>query len=320
VKSLIRPLAYLLAVAVVFVIGQPSLGQPALTVVHVASNVNDDVTPLLYAQHAHLFEKAGLQVEIAPMNSGSAVTAAVIGGSIDIGKSSILPLVSAHFRKLPIATVAPGELWLQNSPISALVVSKSSGISSAKDLAGKVIAVQALRDFSEFALRDWVDAMGGDSSSLKVIEIPQSSILAALQDGRIAGANMSNPGLATVLASNSANLVGRPDDAIGKHYLLTAWFASTAYIAAHPDVIRKFADVMSQAARYTNTHHAETVPLTAPFWGIDPNVLSHMPRAEIGDRLDAADLQPVVNLAAKYGIIDKPFDAHELIANTRSAK
>jgi NitT/TauT family transport system substrate-binding protein len=320
VKSLIRPLASLLAIAVVFVIGQPSLGQPALTVVHVASNVNDDVTPLLYAQHAHLFEKAGLQVEIAPMNSGSAVTAAVIGGSIDIGKSSILPLVSAHFRKLPIATVAPGELWLQNSPISALVVSKSSGISSAKDLGGKVIAVQALRDFSEFALRDWVDAMGGDSSTLKVIEVPQSAILAALQDGRIAGANMSNPGLATVLASNSANLVGRPDDAIGKHYLLTAWFASTAYIAAHPDIIRKFAEVMSQAARYTNTHHAETVPLTAPFWGIDPSVLSHMPRAEIGDRLDAADLQPVVNLAAKYGIIDKPFDAHELIANTGTAK
>jgi hypothetical protein len=77
---------------------------------------------------------------------------------------------------------------------------------------------------------------------------------------------------------------------------------------------------MSQASRYTNTHHAETVPITAQFWGIDPNVLSHMPRAEIGDRLDAADLQPVVNLAAKYGVIDKPFDAQELIANTGSGK
>jgi NitT/TauT family transport system substrate-binding protein len=320
VKSLIRPLSFLLAVALVLGLGRPSLGQPALTVVRVASNTNDDVTPLLYALHTHMFEKVGLQVEISPMRSGSAVTAAVIGGSIDIGKSSILPLVSAYFRKLPVAAVAPGELWLQNSPISALVADKSAGITSAKDLAGKVVAVQALRDFSEFALRAWVDSNGGDSSTLKVVEVPQSSILAALQDGRVVAANMSNPGLATVLASNTVKLVGRPDDAIGKHYLLTAWFASTSYIAAHPDVIRKFADVMSQAARYTNTHHAETVPLTAPFWGIDPNVLSHMPRAEIGDRLDAADLQPVINLAAKYDVIDKSFDANELIANTGGGK
>jgi NitT/TauT family transport system substrate-binding protein len=320
VRLLIRPLSFLLAIAVLASIGRPSLGQPALTIVRVASNANDDVTPLLYAEHAHMFEKAGLHVDLAPMNSGSAVTAAVLGGSIDIGKSSILPLVSAHFRKLPVAAVSPGELWLQEAPISALVATKTAGISSAKDLSGKVIAVQALRDFSEFALRSWVDSNGGDSSALKVVEVPQSSILAALQEGRVIAANMSNPGLATVLASNSVDIVSRPNNAIGKRYLLTAWFSSNAYIAAHPDVVRKFAEVMRQASRYTNTHHAETVSLTAPFWGIDPNVLSRMTRAEIGDRLDPADLQPVINLAARYGVIDKPFDARDLIANTGTAK
>jgi len=30
------------------------------------------------------------------MNSGAAVTAAVVGGSIDIGKSSLIPLINAH--------------------------------------------------------------------------------------------------------------------------------------------------------------------------------------------------------------------------------
>jgi ABC-type nitrate/sulfonate/bicarbonate transport system substrate-binding protein len=125
---------------------------------------------------------------------------------------------------------------------------------------------------------------------------------------------MSNPGLAAVLASNSVNVISRPNDTVGKHFLLTAWFASNDYIAAHAEAVKKFAAVMAKAAKYTNTHHADTVPLTAPLWAIDPEVLGRMPRAEIGDRLDTKDIQPVIDVAAKYGVIDKAFDAHELIS------
>jgi NitT/TauT family transport system substrate-binding protein len=299
-------------------LARPSAAQTKLTTIRVASNINDDVTPLLYAQHAGLFQKAGLDVQLTPMNSGSAVTAAVLSGSLDMGKSSLLPLISARFRKLPVSAVSPGELWLANDPISALVANKNSGLTTAKDLSGKTIAVQALRDLSEVALRGWIDENGGNSNSIRVVEVPQSAILTALKEGRVDAANMSNPGLATVLASNTVEVVGRPDDTIAKRFLLTAWFAADAYVAANPSVVKRFADVMGASAHYTNAHHAETVPLTAPFWGIDPAVLSHMPRATIGERLDPREIQPVIDIAAKYNIIARAFDAKELIAGANA--
>src|ERR1700735_5208733 len=109
-------------------LARPSDAQTKLTTIRVASNINDDVTPLLYAQHAGLFQKAGLDVQLTPMNSGAAVTAAVLSGSLGMGKSSLLPLISARFRKLPVSAVSPGELWLANDPISALVANKNSGL------------------------------------------------------------------------------------------------------------------------------------------------------------------------------------------------
>lgn len=305
----------LVLVAVVAAVGgAPAARGAGLVTLRVASNLNDDVTPLLYAEHAGLFEKAGIRVAFSQMNSGAAVTAAVLGGSIDIGKSSLLPLISAHARGLPISIVSPGELWLRNSPISALVASKTVSIASAKDLTGKTVAVMAVRDLSEMALRDWIDEHGGDSKAVRIVEVPGTAISGALSDGRADAANVTGPTLSEVLASNKVYVVARPDDTVGSRFLLTAWFASDAFLDANHDVVARFARVMQQAAAYTNTHHAETVPLTAPFWGIEPSVLARIPRATISNVLDPKEIQPVIDLAAKYQVIAQPFDASLLIS------
>ena len=50
------------------------------------TNAADDVTPLLWAKATGMFAKAGLDVDIEKLTSGSAVTSAVIGGTLDIGR------------------------------------------------------------------------------------------------------------------------------------------------------------------------------------------------------------------------------------------
>jgi len=48
------------------------------------------------------------------MNNGAAVSAAVAGEAIDIGKSSTMPLVEAHARGLPFTLIAPANMWLKD--------------------------------------------------------------------------------------------------------------------------------------------------------------------------------------------------------------
>jgi len=43
-----------------------------------------------------------------------------------------------------------------------------------------------------------------------------------------------------------------------------------------------------------------------------------MPRATIGERLDPREIQPVIDIAAKYNVIGRVFDAKELIAGSNA--
>jgi hypothetical protein len=47
---------------------------------------------------------------------------------------------------------------------------------------------------------------------------------------------------------------------------------------------------------------------------LDPAILAQVTRADFPTDLDVKYIQPVVNAAAKYKLIDKPFDAHEMLA------
>jgi ABC-type nitrate/sulfonate/bicarbonate transport system substrate-binding protein len=64
-----------------------------LITLRLASSPADDTMPVIYAQQSGAFRRAGLDVQLTRATSGSAVAAAVAGGSLDIGKSSTVSIV-----------------------------------------------------------------------------------------------------------------------------------------------------------------------------------------------------------------------------------
>ena len=63
-----------------------------------------------------------------------------------------------------------------------------------------------------------------------------------------------------------------------------------------------------------NAHHAETVPMISGFTGIDPATIAVMVRPIWALTLDPKDLQPTIDAAAKGKLIDKAFDARDLMS------
>ena len=109
-----------------------------LTHVRVSTTMTDDTTVLYYALQTGMFKKAGLDVEFIVSKSGSAAAEAVVTGAIDIGKSSLVNLLNAHVRGIPIQLVAAGAVYDSKlSPASSILVALDSNINSAKDLNGK---------------------------------------------------------------------------------------------------------------------------------------------------------------------------------------
>src|SRR5580698_580091 len=135
-----RHFSSLLAAGALAGVARPGGAQSAAVSLSVGTNAADDVTPLLWAKATGMFAKAGLDVDIQKLTSGSAVTSAVIGGSIDIGRSSVFPLISARNHGVAVKLSAPAELTEGEEPSGALSVLKDSPITSGHDLNGQTLA------------------------------------------------------------------------------------------------------------------------------------------------------------------------------------
>jgi NitT/TauT family transport system substrate-binding protein len=287
---------------------------PDLVTLHLASSPSDDTMPVLYAQQAGTFRKAGLDVQLTRATSGSAVAAAVAGGSLDIGKSSVVSIVTAHAKGIPFVWIAPASMYNPASPDGGLIVTTASPIKTARDLNGKIVAVPALGDLNTIAARAWIDQNGGDSKSIQFVEVPVAEQAAALDTGRIAAGGIINPFLSQAVATGKMRLLAPFYDAIGsKNLMLAGWFTTAEFAAKHRDAIASFQRIIDTTSTYTNAHHAETAPLLATWSGITLDAAMHAARMTNGPRIAPDEVQPVIDLLAKYGVISKAFDAREMI-------
>lgn len=155
----------------------------------------DDVTPIYYALSKGMYQRVGLDIEMVAASSGTAATAAVVSGTYEVGKGSVIASLLAHIRNLPLVYVANGVVWDTKAPVSVAVVAADSNMKTASDLAGKIASAAALNDIVTLSINAWADKNGGDSSSLKWVEIPNSAEADALISHRVDICSLNEPQL-----------------------------------------------------------------------------------------------------------------------------
>lgn len=289
-----------------------AVGQ-APTALRMASAPDEDVIGALWGIEGGGFRKVGLDVQIQRANSGAAVAAAVAGGSLEVGKSSLISLLAARNRGLPFVLIAPSGIYTAENPVVALVVAKNSPFKTGKDLNGKVLGVPALNDLNAIAMQAWIDKNGGDSSTAKFLELITSAIPDAIASGRIDGGNIGSPTLDIALADGKVRILGRSFTAIAPRFMQACYFASTDYIAKNRDVVNRFRRVIAESAAYANDHHEQMAPVIAKFTGMEAKVIAAQPKQLVGTVIDLKLIQPLVDAAKKYKAVPATFDMSAMI-------
>jgi len=287
---------------------------PGAFSISIGAAFDDQTTPLLYAQQAGLFAKAGLDVHVERMNSGASIAAAVVGGTLQLGKASMLNLVTAHARGIPLTLVAPAAIYSGDRPDGGLITTTAANVRSARDLAGKVIGVASLDDLNSIATQAWIDRNGGDAQSVHFVELSTALVPAAMEQNRVDGATLWNPILTQAIAGGHAHFAAPVFDAIAKRYQVAAWFADSDWVAKNRAVVAKFVTVMHAANVYVAAHENETTTLIASFLGVDPAALGKMARSTPAPYLNAQEIDPVIAVAAAYKKIPRVFSAAEMIS------
>lgn len=279
----------------------------------IAAPPNDSSGEVFYAADMGFFAKAGLNVKVQAMNNAGAITPAVISGSIQIGGLTVPSIALAREKGIPLTIVAPASVYSVAAPTSGIIVLKTSPLKKASDLNGKTLATRDLTNMSYYGANAWIDKNGGDSKTIKWIEISDTATMAAMQQGRVDAASVSEPALDDAIHGDG-RMLGAVYDAIGDKFLIAAYFTTESYAKAHPDVMKKFADAIIAAGKWANANHDQSAKILEKYAGVP--VLPNNTRVTYAERLRAADAQPVLDMLAGYGVLKKGSRAADLFSPT----
>ena len=290
----------------------PRVARGAGTPVNIALLPIDTDSLPYYAQELGYFQQAGIDANISVIQAGSSVVSAIVGGSLDIGFTNPISLASAHLSGIPIVAIAAAGIYqLHEIPTAAILVPKNSPIRAAKDLNGKTMACSGLKNLGQWGPAIWIDKNGGDSSTMKFTEMPFPEMPVALASGRVDSAFPAEPFI--TIAKDSARVLADAFASVAPRFNLGIWVTSRQWADAHKDLVSEFAGVMSKTAAWSNNNHAQSAAILAKYAKLDPSIASSMARVPNATRLQAADMQPVLDLALKYGTLPTAVAAEQLI-------
>jgi NitT/TauT family transport system substrate-binding protein len=308
-----RALARTLILAVATALAAPAAAQD------VPEKVTFAVVPIevaavpYYANDLGYFKSAGIDATITPLQNGDAIVSAVASGAIDIGFSNALSLIVAHDKGLPLKILFGTELNAGAAPTNGiLTVLKSAAIRSAKDLTGKTVAVSSLSSTNIYAVKNWIDKNGGDSKSVRYVEVPVPAMADTLSAGRVDAASMdavnfnSRKDVLVALAPTYASVAPR--------FIGGGFIATSAWLDAHQQLARKIVANLRKAAIYANAHHDDAVKLYAAHSRFTLADLAAAPRPTYSTAATPALYQPLIDLAARYGLIKATFPAADVVS------
>ena len=276
----------------------------------------ESAASVYYANDNGYFSKARLDVQITQNPSTPAVAAAVASGTFDIAYGTISTLAAGHVRGLPFVVIAAGVGYVPGVVPGAIMVAANSPIKSARDCNGKTFATAGLGTIAEYLPRAWIDKNGGDATTVKFVEVTFPETAAAMAAGRVDAAYMVEPFLTVAAKKGDARILAGGDDAIGSRYTSTGWYATTQWAKAHPDLVARFADAMTASARWANANQTKVTPILARELKVDPVLSEAAHRPYFVDHLVAEQIQPWIDVTAKYGKFTT-FPAADLIYSAR---
>jgi len=309
-RFLDRRAALALLAAAPAVLARPARAA-APTTVRIGVQPVESAGQTFYAKDLGWFDQAGLDVQITTLSNGGALVAAVISGALDIGLSAVGPVAQGAVKGLGVKIIAPAGMSLSTAPTDVTMVALDSPIKTAADLTGKTIGVNGLGNVLMYATQAWIDKNGGNSKSIKWLELPFPSMGAAIAAHRVDAATFAEP---YASASKSvARVLAYPMDAIALTMPATTWFANGNWLQQQPAVAAKVVEILRRTAVWANGHRKESGEILMRYTKIKPETLAMMTRSTYGLDIVPSEIQALIDTGVKYGDVDREVKAADII-------
>jgi NitT/TauT family transport system substrate-binding protein len=212
------------------------------------------------------FQKAlgsNVSLQTAVFNAGPSAIEALFAGQLDLSYIGPNPAINGYVKSNGEALrIVAGA----TSGGAALVVRPEAKISGPADLAGKRIASPQLGNTQDVALRNYLLANGlttqEQGGTVEVIPTENAQILDLFKQGQIDGAWVPEPWASRLIVEgNGQLLLDERDLWLNSDFVTAHIIVSTAFLKAHPDLVRAWLTAHVAITQWETEHPAEAQAL-----------------------------------------------------------
>ena len=244
------------------------------------------------------FEQQGIRIKKVTLQSGNDIVLALANNSGEIGYIGYVPAMIGRTQGIPITIVvasdaegvAEADNW-QN-----ILVKGSSSIRTPADLAGKTIAVNALKGVGEVMIKAALQKRGVNPDSIRLLALPFPAMRTALQNGQVDAIWTPEPFMSQALNIDGARIVMAPGPVLGKYFPIGCYAARNDWVRKNPGLMRKFRTAMNQSLTYAQGHPTEIRALL-------PAAIRDIRLATWSPLIDRTQLLTLAKLTKEFGVI-----------------
>ena len=205
------------------------------------------------------FERHGIEIKKNVLQSGNDIILAMANKNGDIGYVGYVPMFIARTQGIPFTLVAASEVegtsdadnW-QN-----ILVKGSSSIRTPADLAGKTIAVNALKGVGEVIIKAALKKRGVDPNSVRLLALPFPSMRAALNNGQVDAIWTPEPFVSQAINIDGARIVMAPGPVLHNYFPNGGYGALQDWVKKNPTLAKGFRTAINQSLTYAQNHPDE---------------------------------------------------------------
>lgn len=272
-----------------------------------------DTAAIYVGKEQGFFEEEGIDLNLEIAQGGAAIVPAVVSGDYQFGFSNVVSLYVAQSNGVPVKAVTPANATAGSEPdIGAVVVPGDSDIQSPKDLAGKTVAVNTLKNIGDTTISNVVEKDGGDPAAVKFTEMGFPDMPAAISSKQVDAAWILEPHLTRAL-NDGARVVSYNFFETDPNLLISSYFTSQPYADQHPEVVESFKKAMEKSLKFAEENPDVTRDVLDTYTEIDPAIKEKMTMPKFPSEFPRESMQKLADLSLKYGVIEKEADLDALL-------
>jgi NitT/TauT family transport system substrate-binding protein len=270
-----------------------------------------DVAPIYLGKAKGFFTKQNIDLSLEQAQGGAAIVPAVVSGQYQFGFSNVVSLMLGQSKNVPIKAVANGNNATADATkdFSGLLV-KDAAITRPKDLEGKTVASNTLKNIVDTSVKDLVRKDGGDPSKVKFVEIAFPDMAAALDANRVQAIFVVEPFLASAKSKGWKQIGSFA--AVSPNLQISAYFTSQQLLGEKADLAKRFGTAMKESLAYADAHPDEVRQIVTTYTTIKAEAAAAMTLPKFSADMDKASLDTMSNLLVQEGLLTAPADTAKL--------